>query len=134
MTIKYKFCRYCSTEKPVHEMTRNKSYADGYATICLACMRVYSKEKRKDIDFLRARQAKKFNTTPEHLHELFTTQTVCQICKQVDERRALSIDHNHSTGKVRGLLCDKCNRAIGLMQENINSLKSAIEYLERYNY
>jgi hypothetical protein len=114
-------------------MTRNKSYADGYATVCLECMRGYSKEKRKDVNYLRARQAKKFNTTPEHLHELFATQSVCQICKQVDERRALSIDHNHSTGKVRGLLCDACNKALGCFKDSIENLENAIQYLKDTN-
>ena len=114
-------------------MTRNKSYADGYATVCLDCMKIYSKEKRKDIKFLRARQAKKFNTTPERLHELFETHSVCQICKQKDERRALSIDHNHATGHVRGLLCDACNKALGCFKDNIENLENAIQYLKDTN-
>lgn len=42
------------------------------------------------------------------------------------------VDHNHRTGKVRGLLCGSCNRGLGAMQENINILARAIEYLCRY--
>lgn len=42
----------------------------------------------------------------------------------------LNVDHDHKTRNVRGLLCHNCNRALGLLKDNINSLKSAISYLE----
>lgn len=50
----------------------------------------------------------------------------CKICNNV---RKLSVDHDHDTLKVRGLLCSKCNIAIGLLEENISSLNNAIGYL-----
>jgi hypothetical protein len=40
------------------------------------------------------------------------------------------VDHCHATGKVRGLLCHNCNRALGLMQDNIENIKRAADYLE----
>ena len=43
----------------------------------------------------------------------------------------LVIDHNHSTGEVRGMLCHNCNRALGLLHDDIGVLKTSIEYLER---
>ena len=43
------------------------------------------------------------------------------------------VDHNHSTGDVRGLLCSKCNQGIGLFDESIEKLNSAIAYLEKHN-
>lgn len=42
----------------------------------------------------------------------------------------LVVDHDHSTGKVRGLLCHNCNRALGLLQDSKESLRKAIGYLE----
>ena len=125
-------CRYCSTEKPLHEFTRNKSYANGYATICLACMRVYQANRRANRDFIIAERAKKFNTTPEHVRHLYDTQLVCQICKQKDPRRSLAIDHCHDSGKVRGMLCDNCNKALGCFKDSIDNLKNAIEYLKKH--
>ena len=56
----------------------------------------------------------------------------CRICG-INESEApkgrLAIDHCHETGKLRGLLCDKCNTAIGLFQDNVSNLTAAIEYL-----
>lgn len=44
----------------------------------------------------------------------------------------LCVDHNHTSGAVRGLLCDFCNKAIGLMKESPDILQNAISYLEKY--
>ena len=62
----------------------------------------------------------------------------CAICEQPESvqttksgvRRSLSIDHCHETGKVRGLLCMKCNSLIGHGDDNVETLRRAIEYLD----
>ena len=56
----------------------------------------------------------------------------CAICEkhQTEISRALSVDHCHTTGKVRGLLCHTCNSAIGKFYDNINLLENAILYLK----
>ena len=54
----------------------------------------------------------------------------CWICgKQPTGKRALDIDHDHKTGKVRGLLCSNHNRAIGLLGDDIRALVKALDYL-----
>jgi uncharacterized Zn finger protein len=52
----------------------------------------------------------------------------CKICG-VDEKK-LVVDHNHQTLKIRGLLCNNCNCAIGLLKDNVETLKSAVNYLK----
>jgi Fe2+ transport system protein FeoA len=52
----------------------------------------------------------------------------CTICK---EPAPLVIDHCHGSGKVRGLLCNKCNTALGMFKDSTEILSSAIEYLEK---
>jgi hypothetical protein len=55
---------------------------------------------------------------------------VCAICQQNDNLgRQLSVDHDHKTGKIRGLLCGMCNRAIGFLRDDPALLRRAIEYL-----
>jgi len=55
----------------------------------------------------------------------------CAICKkhEDEEKLALALDHCHTTGKIRGLLCSNCNKALGLFKDNKDFLKSAITYL-----
>jgi Recombination endonuclease VII len=56
---------------------------------------------------------------------------VCAICHDLPgERRALSVDHDHNTGFVRGLLCTKCNAGLGLFKDDIRLLAAAIVYLQ----
>jgi hypothetical protein len=56
---------------------------------------------------------------------------VCAICHEVDIDRRLSVDHNHVTGKVRGLLCRKCNTAITYLRDRPDLLIAAADYIRR---
>lgn len=73
---------------------------------------------------------------PDVLTMLESQDNLCAICEEVgfemrtDVRSTLNVDHCHSTGNVRGLLCHNCNRALGLFKDSVNRLKTAIEYLE----
>lgn len=57
-------------------------------------------------------------------------QTVCAICSKPSRTR-LHIDHNHKTGKYRGLLCSPCNIGLGHFKDSPSLLRKAIEYLKR---
>ncbi len=56
----------------------------------------------------------------------------CLICNRVPEWRSLHVDHDHTTGKVRGLLCRDCNLGLGNFHDNIVLLQIAIRYLEQF--
>ena len=71
---------------------------------------------------------------------MFTEQGgVCAICGKPEtttssrSRRVkmLSIDHDHATGKIRALLCNNCNRGIGLFGDDMEVMMNAVEYLRR---
>jgi hypothetical protein len=57
----------------------------------------------------------------------------CGICQEdFTDNRAMHVDHCHTTGKVRGLLCALCNQAIGLLKEDVEILHRAVEYIQRH--
>lgn len=75
-------------------------------------------------------------TFKDYLSLLDKQKGLCAICNGVGFKMAdyhnlqLVVDHCHDTGKVRGLLCHNCNRALGLLQDSTTALESAIKYLE----
>jgi len=66
---------------------------------------------------------------------LIKQNNCCSICKsdgfimQKGHKVKLVVDHCHDTGKVRGLLCHNCNRALGLLKDNTNTINNALEYI-----
>lgn len=75
----------------------------------------------------------KFGIVKEDYNELIINQNnSCAICFRKDDYQRIGVDHNHKTGKVRGILCARCNTGIGLLQDDIDLLKEAIRYLEKY--
>lgn len=83
----------------------------------------------------------RYGITPEDYDQMFEDQNgVCAICFEPETliRRGtlckLTIDHDHETGQVRGLLCNNCNRALGLFNDKSWVLRSAATYLENFEY
>ncbi len=80
---------------------------------------------------------RKYGITVKQYNETLERQKhVCAICGKGynvvrnGRKTRLCVDHDHTNGKVRGLLCSPCNQAIGLMYDNPKLLKNAIKYLE----
>lgn len=74
----------------------------------------------------------KFGMTIEQYNEFLNTQNnCCAICNtpQSNFKQQLAVDHDHQTGKVRGLLCGNCNNGLGRFKDDIEILKKAINYL-----
>ena len=56
----------------------------------------------------------------------------CALCKSTDPKRkqGFVVDHDHKTGRIRGLLCHSCNIALGMLGDDLEGLKKAVKYLE----
>ncbi len=92
---------------------------------------LYQKNK---IDWIakseNARLLRSYGISREEYNKMLAEQNeVCAICKQKDNKR-LAVDHCHKTGKVRGLLCAKHNRALGAFNDDPSLLEAAIKYLK----
>lgn len=81
----------------------------------------------------RLRKYEQMGVTPEWYEERLTRQGgVCAICRLPEgesRNSVLSVDHDHATGAPRGLLCGKCNRALGLLGDTLTGVEAAAAYL-----
>lgn len=128
-------CTKCKLEKELPEFCKDKNVKLGYKPLCRECNKAKSKAyalKHKDKtkgNNLKAR----YGITAGEYQAMFAAQGgVCKICKLPEHHmgRDLSVDHCHATGKVRGLLCNSCNRGMGLFVDSPERLRKAAEYLE----
>ena len=74
-------------------------------------------------------------TLEEYQAKLESQGNVCAICGQPEQVKrdgqvkALAVDHDHETGKVRGILCQACNKALGLLKDDVSLFQKSIDYL-----
>jgi hypothetical protein len=90
------------------------------------------KKRRKDYT-RKKRLEKEYGITPEEFNNMLLQQRgKCAICGilQSATGKFLHVDHCHKTGKIRGLLCHKCNYALGFLRDSIEIAEAAIEYLK----
>lgn len=142
-------CGTCREVKPYAQFSP-RGEKDGtalYKSKCKPCCATgardwYSRHTERGLTNRRRLQIMAaYGLTPADYDRMLAEQNgVCAICKQpettVDPRSKrpyvrLPVDHDHATGRVRGLLCHRCNRAIGLLKDDIDLLKAAAAYLER---
>jgi hypothetical protein len=87
------------------------------------------KEKNKKLK-------KNYGITLEDYNLMLASQNYkCDICLkhcELERNKILVVDHDHKTGKVRALLCDRCNKSLGILEENILLLESMISFLRRH--
>ena len=95
----------------------------------------YREKNRKALS--DSERKRRFGITPERYADLFRSQNgACAICKnpetatRLGKVKALSVDHCHKSGAIRGLLCSDCNTGIGKLKDDPTILRSAIQYLE----
>ena len=138
-----KRCCSCKEYISQSDFHKDKSGIAGLAYSCKSCAnaRARANHARRHAEVPEYRQAKKnahiqttFGITlAEYNQKLKDQDYCCMICKTKEPIGGWHLDHNHTTGAIRDFLCSSCNRGIGYMYENIESLRNAIMYLERHN-
>jgi len=83
--------------------------------------------------YVRKNNLAKFGITPEEYDGLLAAQAgVCAICGGDNGSKRLAVDHDHDTGVIRGLLCNQCNRGLGLLGDSAESIRRVLDYLESH--
>lgn len=145
-----KHCRRCDQTKPLTEYHRDSGATDGHTSYCKECQLKKSRQWYAD-NTERARASgrarwsgrsergrnyllqKKYGITLDDYRAMLDRQGgVCAICGGLDrtqDGRAMPVDHCHRTGKVRGILCSHCNRAVGLLGDDPEVITRAASYL-----
>lgn len=142
-----KFCSKCKEFKPLQGFG-SKSWinSDGSKTFtkkshCRDCVNkdnleryhknLSTKDSHKKASYKH--RLKGYGLTPEEYEAMLSRQEYkCSICGTAPDR-LMSVDHDHSTGQIRSLLCNNCNAALGMVKEDKKVLQNMIEYLEKYN-
>ena len=141
MMSKSKECTKCTEVKPFTEFYISKNHPTGYSSHCSMCIKAKAvKVRAANPEKTRAKNLKsKFNMSIDDYNKLYIEQDgLCRICDEVETRRDskggvvwMPVDHCHDTGKIRGLLCSRCNTGLGLLGDSIKTLKCAIKYLRK---
>lgn len=138
-----KTCTKCKQNKDLKDFYKDKSEKDGYNNQCKPCVAIkqkkhYYKNPQKRTELKRKFEVlRKYGITLDQYNQMVIDQNgLCKICNKPEtdpHKKNLSIDHCHLTGKVRGLLCNHCNRGIGLLKEDYDILQRAADYLRTYS-
>lgn len=141
-------CRLCACEKHVTGFHINRQMKGGRTHECKTCIAIKQRAWRKKAlhrpAFVEARKlsqlkvrAKKYGITLDELQAMEARANgACDICGNAPKARGgpadhrLHVDHCHTTGRVRGMLCTDCNRALGIFSDDPALLRRAAAYLE----
>ena len=154
-----KICKTCNQTLSLDNFGIDKTRKDFLRDVCKPCRKIQAKEyyEKNKTEILKREKEKHANLTPQQKDKLserrnsrylknnygLTKQDVeqmrqeqgecCAICEQTfgENWWQAHVDHCHTTGKVRGLLCNDCNRGLGGFKDSIFALEKAKQYLAR---
>lgn len=125
-------CRSCYGKYLYKKNKAEGKYANGQ-------YRPKTKKEKREREVRTRRNShllRNFNITIDEYEKMEKDQSgVCLICKKTERNKKtkyLSVDHCHKTGKVRGLLCSRCNSAIGLLRDCPERITAALAYIKRH--
>jgi len=134
VTAESKLCGKCGVVKAFDDFYNSKRYKTGKASYCKDCHSDYYKTRCPEKRRLEAVKSR-YGLSPEDYYQLkASANSTCQTCGELEgnsKPTKLVVDHCHETGIVRGMICDRCNRALGLVGDNIKTLSNLISYLSK---
>ncbi len=152
--MKTKRCPECEQKLLVKEFYKDRSKKEGVSTYCRECTnrynlhyrkskhgqeavgrarRKYNESKHGREKARRTHLSRRYDITLERFEQMCLDQEGhCLLCCRAVSHEDIQVDHDHKTGKVRGLLCGRCNKGIGFLGDTIKGLQRAIKYLRDY--
>lgn len=150
--VRKKKCAWCKVEKTLEHFYKRTISPDGFGVYCRDCDNIKSiKYRTKFAEKIRTQRKSfreankkrlsvsknraKLKITVEQFDAMLAERDGrCEMCgkHQSEMDRRICIDHCHKTGIVRGLLCDTCNRGLGLLKDDTSLLARGILYLDKY--
>lgn len=146
-----KRCSKCEKFKPDYEFPKRANGERGLRSHCRKCISEYDKERNgtpemkakmsayskqyivQNVDKVKsAKLLNRYGISLEEFEKKLDSQNrKCAICGvQLDGNKRTHLDHDHATGKIRGILCWNCNGGLGNFSDNVERLQSAINYLK----
>lgn len=134
-------CRKCGEIKDFSEFSKQNKKSRGYSYICKSCHNKYNREqwyqknseiqKKASADWKKRNHVKvkatRYGISEEYLQSVInSSEGKCQSCGDPYE----CVDHCHSSGKFRGLLCNPCNKALGFLRDSIYRIDGLRRYLQ----
>lgn len=130
-----KTCCRCKSEKPLTAFGKRR---EGLTGACKECLNAFYRSRYAGLNKVARRgwNIRKYGVTPEIVEQIFESQgRCCAICKGDSpgfKKKTWSVDHNHVTNQVRGILCHHCNVMLGYSKDSVETHKAAIAYLNQY--
>ncbi|AUO78200.1 hypothetical protein RSEGYP2_42 [Ralstonia phage RsoP1EGY] len=116
-----KTCACCNVEKPAREFYKKDAQTGRLDGICKSCRIIKTREKTLGV-------------TEDDYRRMYHVQGGrCGICQRrlySKRYKSFAVDHDHETGKVRGLLCHNCNRGLGMFRDDPTALRRAIDWVK----
>lgn len=134
-------CTKCRRRLPLSRFNTDNAKPDKRYPTCKVCRKI---QRRRDYenalvhnpDSVQWRRLIKYGITKEEYLVMYREQAgACAICFYPEPPSyvpTLNVDHDHTTGKLRELLCRNCNTALGMVQDDIETLESMINYLKKH--
>ena len=126
-------CEYCKCEFETLDIKIREGKEKYCSKDCYNNFRCENKKDTKERNILYQKKSKYGLSEKDYKNMFIKQNNKCAICDISFDIRKAFVDHSHDSGKVRGLLCTKCNSILGMSNDSIVILNKAIKYLENNN-